>query len=60
MKRTLRLRREQLAEITAADLHEVRGGTHPLITDGHHCFGTTICPGFSLAPACTVLTIDCR
>lgn len=59
MKKTLRLRRETLVEITAPDLQGVRGGTHPLITDGHHCFGTTLCPRLSLPTACAVLTIDC-
>lgn len=59
MKKTLRLRREALVEITAPDLQVVCGGTHPLITDGHHCFGTALCPGLSLPTACGVLTVDC-
>jgi hypothetical protein len=43
MKRTLRLHREALAEITAPELTLVRGGTTPFATDGHHCFGTGLC-----------------
>jgi hypothetical protein len=59
MKKTLRLRREALVELAAPVLQDVRGGTNPLITDGHHCFGTALCPGLSLRPACGVLTVDC-
>ncbi|HEX8004118.1 MAG TPA: hypothetical protein VF519_15625 [Mycobacteriales bacterium] len=59
MKKTLRLSREELRELTAPELQDVQGGTHPLITDGHHCFGTTLCAGLSLPTACGVLTIDC-
>ncbi|HEU0131539.1 MAG TPA: hypothetical protein VFQ85_11185 [Mycobacteriales bacterium] len=48
--RTLRLTREQLTELTATELIEVRGGTTPFVTDGHHCFGSTLC----------IATVTCR
>lgn len=59
MKRTLRLRREQLIEITATELVEVRGGTTPFITNGHNCFGTSLCLGLSLPTICTFVSLDC-
>lgn len=59
MKRTLRLRREQLGELTAAELVEVVGGTTPFVTNGHNCFGTSLCFGLSAPVLCTVLSLDC-
>lgn len=45
MKRTLRLRRESLSELAAPELLQIRGGTSPWVTDGHHCQGSTLCAG---------------
>ena len=43
MKRTLRLRRDELSELTTSELEQVRGGTTPFFTNGHNCFGSTLC-----------------
>jgi hypothetical protein len=43
MKRTLRLRCEELHELTTSELKELRGGTTPFYTNGHNCFGSTLC-----------------
>jgi hypothetical protein len=58
MKKTLRLRREALTEITASELPQVRGGTTPFATDGHHCFGSSLCFGIS-GIACATLQNEC-
>lgn len=43
MKRTLRLRREPLHELTSTDLASVHAGTNTWVTDGHHCFVSNLC-----------------
>jgi hypothetical protein len=45
MTKKLHLRREALGELTPIELTAVRGGTTPFATDGHHCFGSTLCVG---------------
>ena len=57
MDRTLKLRRENLTELTAPELVLVRGGTTPFATDGHHCFASSLC--FEVAGytrACQIVT----
>ncbi len=52
MKRTLALHREELIELTDVELAVVHGGSTPLITDGHHCFGTSLCGAIDLTRRC--------
>lgn len=43
MKRTLRVRREELFELATVELASVNGASTPYITDGHHCYGSSLC-----------------
>jgi hypothetical protein len=58
VKRTLLLRRESLHELAGTELSSVRGGTTPWVTDGHHCFGSTLC-GVTLADTCLLSVCAC-